>query len=329
MMIETNMNNKIIEVKNLKVRFLLPDSIVYAVRDASFDLKKNEIMGIVGESGSGKSVSCLSMLRQLPKKARTEGKIMIDGQNVLEKEEDWVRKNIRGKKISMVFQDPTMALNPIYSIGWQMKEALMFRRNKIGDAKKEKDFIINILEELKVTDPEQVINKYPHQLSGGMKQRIVVAIALLLQSDILIADEPTTSLDVTIQHEVIDLIVRLKKDHEMSVIFISHDLNLLADYCNRIVVMYGGMVLENGYTDKVYNNPKSPYTSALLKCIPPLTGDKRDFEPIPGEILSSIKVINGCPFEPRCKNRKERCRKEIPKLEKADGERYVRCFYPN
>jgi len=323
------MSEKILEVENLKVNFLLPDSIVYAVRDASFDLKRNEIMGIVGESGSGKSVSCLSTLRLLPKKIKTEGKIIIDGHNILEEEESWVRKNIRGKKISMVFQDPTVALNPIYSIGWQMREALMFRKEKIGDSKKETEFIINILDELKVTDPEQVINKYPHQLSGGMKQRIVIAIALLLQSDILIADEPTTSLDVTIQHEVVEVITRLKKDYEMSVIFISHDLNLLADYCDRMVVMYGGMVLEKGYTDEVYNNPKSPYTRALLKCIPPLTGNKKDFEPIPGEILNPRKVIQGCPFEPRCKKRKEKCGKEIPRLEKTGSERYIRCFYPD
>jgi peptide/nickel transport system ATP-binding protein len=323
------MSEKILVVENLKVNFLLPDSTVYAVRDASFDLNKNEIMGIVGESGSGKSVSCLTTLGLLPKKTRTEGKIIIDGVDILKKEEAWVRENIRGKKISMVFQDPTVALNPIYSIGWQMREALMFRKDRIGDAKKETELIIKILEDLKVTDPEQVINKYPHQLSGGMKQRIVIAIALLLQSDILIADEPTTSLDVTIQHEVVQVITRLKKEYGMSVIFISHDLNLLADYCDRIVVMYGGMVLERGYTDEVYNNPKSPYTKALLKCIPPLTGDKRDFEPIPGEILNPRQVIYGCPFEPRCKNRKEKCRKEIPRLEKAGTERYIRCFYPD
>ncbi len=323
------MSEKILVVEDLKVNFLLPDSTVYAVRDASFDLNRNEIMGIVGESGSGKSVSCLATLGLLPKKTRTEGKIIIAGQNILEKEEAWVRENIRGKKISMVFQDPTVALNPIYSIGWQMREALMFRKDRIGDERKKTDLIVKILEDLKVTDPEQVINKYPHQLSGGMKQRIVIAIALLLQSDILIADEPTTSLDVTIQHEVVEVITRLKKEYGMSVIFISHDLNLLADYCDRIVVMYGGMVLERGYTDEVYNNPKSPYTKALLKCIPPLTGDKRDFEPIPGEILNPRQVIYGCPFEPRCKNRKEKCRKEIPGLEKAGTERYIRCFYPD
>jgi len=323
------MSEKILVVEDLKVNFLLPDSTVYAVRDASFDLNKNEIMGIVGESGSGKSVSCLTTLGLLPKKTRTEGKIIIDGIDILKKEEAWVRENIRGKKISMVFQDPTVALNPIYSIGWQMKEALMFRKDKIGDSKKENALIIKILEDLKVTDPEQVINKYPHQLSGGMKQRIVIAIALLLQSDILIADEPTTSLDVTIQHEVVQVITRLKKEYGMSVIFISHDLNLLADYCDRIVVMYGGMVLERGYTNDVYNNPKSPYTKALLKCIPPLTGDKKNFEPIPGEILNPRQVLYGCPFEPRCKNRKEKCKKEIPRLEKAENERYIRCFYPD
>jgi peptide/nickel transport system ATP-binding protein/oligopeptide transport system ATP-binding protein len=210
-----------------------------------------------------------------------------------------------------------------------MREALRYRKNRIKDKKREKELILNILEELKITDPEDIISKYPHQLSGGMKQRIVVAIALLLQAQILIADEPTTSLDVTIQFEVVELINRIRKDFGMSVILISHDLNLLSDYCDRIVVMYGGIVLESGKTRMVYEQPKSPYTKALIRCIPPLEGDMSNFEPIPGEIVDPRNPPRGCPFHPRCTKSEPKCKNDIPELLELEEERFVRCFYPN
>ena len=323
------MNKNLLEVKNLVTRFFNLNSIIEPVRGVSFHLNKGEILGIAGESGSGKSLTCLSILGLIPPPGKiVNGDIIVEGTNIVGESDKWVRKNISGKKIGMIFQDPLVVLDPVYNVSWQMKEAQLLSKNKGRNKKVSNQILIDILKKMDIADPEEVIYKYPHQLSGGLRQRVVIAIVLLLKPSILIADEATTSLDVTVQKKVLDIISDLRRDDEMSVIIVSHDLNLIAERCDRMIVMYGGLILDSAESKKVLEHPKSPYTQALVKCIPPLYGDKSNFEPIPGEVANIFKMPNGCPFHPRCNKRGKGCDEKIPELIEIEEGHHVRCFYP-
>ena len=319
----------VLEVVDLETQFFTLAGVIKAVRGVTFSLGKNEILGIVGESGSGKSITCLSAMRLVPTPGRiTGGRVFVDGEDILLEKEEELCRNIRGNKISMVFQDPLTALNPTYSIGWQMKEALDLhsgRATKIEDVRGE---LIDALEQMNMPDAEDVLTKFPHQLSGGMRQRVVIAIALLLKPAILIADEPTTALDVTVQAAVLDLIVKLRDDPGMSVIIVSHDLNLIVERCDRTVVMYGGLILESASSKEIISRPRSPYTRALIHCIPPLEEDSSNFDAIPGDAVDLTRPPPGCPFHPRCANRGPGCNELVPDLTEVEAGHLVRCFYP-
>lgn len=321
------MNNKILSIEKLSVDLYGLGYQAKVLKDVSIDLEKGEMLGIVGESGSGKTLTCLSIVQLLPNISKiSSGKIIFESDNLLEKKEDWMRRKIRGKKISMIFQDPTTALDPIYSVQWQMKEALILSGRRMKNKREEKDLLIDSLSKIKIPDAEDVLSKYPHQLSGGMKQRVVIAIALLLKPTLLIADEPTTNLDVTVQHQVLDIIYEEQEKSDMSAILVSHDLHLVSERCKKMVVMYGGMVMEKGETEKILNNPASPYTKSLIACIPPLEGEEANFKPIPGDVINFRNPPKGCPFHPRCLENKEVCAKDVPELFKIDDNHYVNCW---
>ena len=319
----------ILEVIDLETRFFTLAGVIRAVRGVTFSLGKNEILGIVGESGSGKSITCLSVMRLVPTPGRvTGGRVLVEGQDIMLESEDELCRNIRGRKISMVFQDPLTALNPTYTIGWQMKEALDLRSGRATKMEDVRGDLIDALRQMNMPDAEDVLTKFPHQLSGGMLQRIVIAIALLLKPSILIADEPTTALDVTVQAAVLDLIVKLRDDPGMSVIIVSHDLNLIVERCDRTVVMYGGLILESASSKEIIARPRSPYTRALIHCIPPLTEDSSSFNAIPGDAVDLTRPPTGCPFHPRCSNRGPGCDASVPDLTEIEAGHLVRCFYP-
>ena len=318
-----------LKVVDLETKFFTLNTVVHAVRGVTFSLGKSEILGIVGESGSGKSVACLSAVRLVPTPGRvTAGEIYINGQDIMRENEKWLCKNIRGSEVAMVLQDPMTALNPTYTIGWQMKEALDLHSGRTSKMKEVEGDLIEALRHMNMPDPKDVLSKFPHHLSGGMLQRVVIAIALLLKPSILIADEPTTALDVTVQAAVLNLIVKLRDDIGMSVIIVSHDLNLIVERCDRTIVMYGGLVLESASSRDILNRPRSPYTSALIRCIPPLNEDTSAFNAIPGDAVDLARSPPGCPFHPRCLNRGLGCDESIPELVEVEEGHLVRCFYP-
>jgi oligopeptide/dipeptide ABC transporter ATP-binding protein len=324
------MNDKhVLDVLNLQTHFFALDSIVQAVRGVSLSLGGSEILGIVGESGSGKSVTCLSALRLVPTPGKIiSGEIYIKGNDILTKSEEWLRRNIRGKEIAMIFQDPMTALNPTYTVGWQMKEALDLHSEQKLRMNDVEGQLIEALRHMHMPDAEDVLFKYPHQLSGGMRQRVIIAIALLLKPSILIADEPTTALDVTVQARVLDLICGLRDELGLSVILVSHDLNLIVERCDRTIVMYGGLVVESASSETILNQPRCPYTHALIRCIPPLHEQISVFEPIPGDVVDLSRPPKGCPFHPRCLNRGKGCDDSVPELLEIGNNHLVRCYYP-
>lgn len=319
--------NEILQIKNLNVGFFNRKVVTNILRDITFDLKKGEVLGIIGESGSGKSITCLSVIKLLPYPGKIiSGDIIINGMNITNKDDNWMRKNIRGTLISIILQDPMSALNPTYTIGWQMREALILHKTKL---KKQEsiNILIQTLEKMDMADPEELLHKYPHQLSGGMVQRVIIATALLSNPSIIIADEPTTSLDVTTQAKVLDLIIDLRNKMKKSIILVSHDLNLISERCNRCIVMYGGMIMEIADSRKILENSKSPYTDGLVKCIPSLCGDV-SFTPIPGDVIDFTCMPLGCPFEPRCFRRIKKCKNHIPPIEEFETNHMVSCFNP-
>ena len=293
------MKKNIIEVKNLSVSFFTHLGEIKAVRDVSFKLKKGETLGIVGESGSGKSVTAKSIMKllQFPGKIK-EGVIKLNDVDLIKKNE-YEMTAIRGNEIAMIFQDPMTSLNPVFTIGGQIAESLKLHR---GLSKKEcKKVVIEMLELVGISSPEERYKQYPHHMSGGMRQRVMIAMALCCKPLLLIADEPTTALDVTIQAQILDLINQLKVDLEMSVILISHDLGVIADVCQNVIVMYGGKIMESGDIKSIFLNAMHPYTKSLLNSIPTMKMDKSTrlytIKGTPPDLLNPPK---GCPFAPRC-----------------------------
>ncbi len=321
------MPNLLLEVKDLETQFSTPDGTVHAVNGISFSLKEGETLGVVGESGCGKSVTMLSVLRLIPMPPGkiVNGEILFQGQDLMKMSKEEVR-HIRGAKISMIFQDPMTSLNPVLTIGRQMMEPLLLHlgMNK-GQAEKR---VAELLTMVGISDAEAHLSDYPHQFSGGMRQRVMIAMSLACNPELLIADEPTTALDVTIQAQIADLVKRLRDELGMAVIWITHDLGVVAGFAERVLVMYAGFIVENAPVIELYENPKHPYTTALLRSLPRVDGSSigQKLEIIEGLPPALLEKPVACPFAPRCKFVQDKCLKENPVLEERSPEHYVACW---
>ncbi|MDP4170432.1 MAG: ABC transporter ATP-binding protein [Bacillota bacterium] len=316
--------SNLLEVKNLRTSFYEGDAKLEAIRGINFNVNKGEILGIVGESGSGKSVMVKSILGIIPDNAKVDaGEIVLDGRHIenLTKKE---MRTLRGRDISMIFQDPMTALNPLKKAGDHITDLLIRVR---GMNKKEaKNEAIELLRIVGIPSPEKRVNQYPHEFSGGMRQRVLIAMALSCKPKLLIADEPTTALDVTIQAQILELLKKLQSENEMSVVLITHDLGVVATICSRILVMYGGMVMEEGMAEEIFYQPKHPYTKALLNSIPRLDGEKNRLKPIRGSAPSIKDPGNGCPFANRCEIAIDKCVSEVPQYKTFSSTQKCMCF---
>jgi oligopeptide/dipeptide ABC transporter ATP-binding protein len=319
--------NHLLEVKNLQTHFPTRAGLVRAVDDVSFYLDRGELLGLVGESGCGKSITALSIMRLIaPPGKIVAGEIVFDGKNVL-KLSDAEMRTIRGDDIAMIFQDPMTSLNPVFTVGEQIAEALRLHRKLSRKAAHEA--AIAAMREVSIPDPARRVNDYPHQLSGGMRQRVMIAMALACDPKLLIADEPTTALDVTIQAQILELLDGLRKTRELAVLLITHDLGVVAEVADRVAVMYTGKIVEESSVDELFARPKHPYSEGLLRSVPKLTAEdvikKERLATIEGTVPSPTDLPPGCHFAPRCSYRMPRCTEsEIP-LYDLDGDVRVRC----
>lgn len=315
----------ILEIKDLCVEFQTVEGVVHAVDHLNYTLHKGEKLGIVGESGSGKSVSSLGMMQLLPNPPGriTGGEILYHGKDLVKASEKEMQK-IRGNEISMIFQEPMTSLNPIIKCGKQIAESLRLHR---GMKKKEAmEEAVRMMRAVGIANPEVRAHEYPHQMSGGMRQRVMIAMALACQPQILIADEPTTALDVTIQAQILDLIRELNESMGTSVVFITHDLGVVSELCDTVIVMYTGHIVEQASVKELFESPKHPYTKGLLNAIPKITRERNPLETIEGMVPNPTERIEGCSFSPRCPYATDQCRKaEPPMAELSDG-RLVRCW---
>jgi peptide/nickel transport system ATP-binding protein len=316
------MAEPLLEVRDLKVSFRTEDGIVRAVDGISFTVDEGEVVGIVGESGSGKSVTMMSVMRLITDpNVIYQGEILYKGRNLMGLSQDAMRE-VRGEEIAMIFQDPMTSLNPVYTIGWQIEEQLNEHNdlNK-GQARRR---AIQLLSQVGIPKPEQRIDDYPHQFSGGMRQRVMIALALSCNPDLLIADEPTTALDVTIQAQILELIKNLKREFGSAVALITHDLGVVADIADRILVMYAGRIVEQGNKEQIFYDPQHPYTWGLLGSIARLDRPRaRRLTAIAGQPPSLINRPKGCSFRPRCPQAFDRCRAEDPQLTTKVGEGHL------
>lgn len=303
----------LLEVKNLSTYFFTPEGVVKAVNDITYDLEEGEILGLVGESGCGKSVSALSLMRLIANPGRNvAGEVMFNGEELLSKTEAEMRL-IRGKDIAMIFQEPMTSLNPVLTIGLQLTESLMLHLGLDKPAAKQRAGELLLL--VGIPDGDNRLDDYPHQFSGGMRQRVMIAMALSCEPKMLIADEPTTALDVTIQAQILELVQRLCKDNGVAVLVITHNLGVVARYADRVNVMYAGKIVERGTAEDIYHNPKHPYTIGLLASVPRLDEPiKATLEPIQGLPPDLIELPIGCSFRARCKFAIDKCATEVPPL---------------
>ena len=300
----------LLEVRDLHTSFFTPAGEVRAVNGVSFDLERGKVLGIVGESGSGKSVTAYSIMQILASTGKiVSGSIKLDGQELVNAGEK-VMKNVRGNRISIIFQDPMTSLNPTYTIGHQLMEAITLHTDR--DKKQARDRAREMLELVGINESEKRLKQYPYELSGGMRQRVMIAMALACEPDILIADEPTTALDVTIQAQILELMQDLQKKLGMAVILVTHDLGVIADMCDNIVVMYGGRICERGTAHEIFYNPKHEYTRGLLRSIPNVNNMKKKLIPISGTPINMLCMPKGCAFCARCDNAMKVCLTEIP-----------------
>ncbi len=315
---------QILRVNNLVTTFRIQGRTVKAVRGVDLFVREGEILGIVGESGSGKSVSMKSIIRMLPDSADISADEMVfDGTDLLSLKEKQMR-TVRGNRISMIFQDPMTSLDPLKRIGSHIEEVLM-RHQKI-DRKEASRQAVELLQKVGVPSPQTRVRQYPHEFSGGMRQRVLIAMALACHPKLLIADEPTTALDVTIQAQILDLIRDLQMQEQMSVVLITHDMGVVAQLCHRIAVMYGGLIMETADTDDIFEHPMHPYTQALLRSIPSIDeGEGERLIPIGGHAPSLLDPPPGCPFEPRCPYRVPSCREACPGMVKISENHASRC----
>ena len=312
------MSETILSVQNLHTSFTTGKGDVHAVNGVSFNLDRGKILGIVGESGSGKSVTAYSIMRILESNGRiSEGKILYKGEDIAQFSEKQMRE-FRGKCCSIIFQDPMTSLNPVFTIGYQLKEAIELHTSRKG--KEAEDRAIEMLTLVGVNEPEKRIKQYPFELSGGMRQRVMIAMALSCEPDILIADEPTTALDVTIQAQILELMQDLQKKLGMAIIMVTHDLGVIADMCDEIIVMYGGRVCERGTAEDIFYRPAHEYTKGLLRSIPIVDRMGQRLVPIPGTPINLLNMPKGCAFCPRCENAMKICLEEkAPEMQMPDG----------
>lgn len=317
---------RLLSVTDLHTSFYTASGEVKAVNGVSFNLDKGKVLGIVGESGSGKSVTAYSILQILSNPGRiASGSIKYKEQELVGASKE-VMQGIRGNKISIIFQDPMTSLNPVFTVGNQLIEAILLHTNRNKDEAKER--AIEMLKLVGVNEPEKRINQYPHEFSGGMRQRVMIAMALACEPDILIADEPTTALDVTIQAQILDLMKDLQKKFGMAIILITHDLGVVADMCDEIIVMYAGKVCERGTADEIFYNPKHEYTKGLLKSIPSIQTNKEPLHPIGGNPVDLLNMPDGCAFAPRCDKAMKICLHNKPK-EMIINDKHISCCWQN
>jgi len=295
--------------------------------DVELSCKSGERVALVGESGSGKSLTGLSVLKFLPESLKVNGKIDVDGTDVLSLKGEELRR-FRWEKVAMVFQDPSSSLNPLMKVGEQVAEALMFHGFR-GNKSELKERVLELFKMVQIPEAEKRLNAYPHHLSGGLKQRIAIAMALACNPNYLIADEPTTALDVTVQKRILELLVELSAKRKMGTVLITHDMGIVEEFAERVFVVYSGFTVESGSREDIFFNPLHPYTEGLIASSPKLTGKpKRKLPAIPGNVPEPSERPKGCPFHPRCKKVKEICRVEVPPTVEVEG-RKVRCFFPN
>lgn len=318
-------DRKVLEVEDLKTVFKSRGQEVHAVRGVSLVVEEGEILGLVGESGSGKSVTMKAVLGILPENAEVScGSMKLNGVELKELKNEEYRK-MRGKDMTMIFQDPMTALNPLIKIGKQLEEVILRHGNCSKAEAKER--AVTMLRKVGIPMPEQRLNQYPHEFSGGMRQRVLIAMALACEPKLLIADEPTTALDVTIQAQILDLLKDLEKEYNTSIVLITHDMGVVATVCSKVAIMYGGLIMECGTSEEIFYDPKHPYTKALLRAIPSLDLEEGErLQSIPGLPPSLVNPPAGCPFAKRCEYAKERCYKELPKYQKFSETHRAMCF---
>lgn len=318
------MDKPVLEVEGLKTSFFTDDGVVPAVDHVDFYIKPGEILGVVGESGCGKSVTSLSIMGLVPPPGKVvSGHIRFKGEELTKASERRMRQ-IRGNEIAMIFQEPMTSLNPVFTIGYQLIEGIRLHKNI--SKKKARQQAIDILKLVGMPRAERVIDEYPHQLSGGMRQRVMIAMAMACEPEILIADEPTTALDVTIQAQILDLMKKLNEGLKTSILLITHDLGVVAEICDRIVVMYAGKIVEEGTTRTIFKNPQHPYTEGLIQSVPDMRAKKDRLYSIPGNVPKPGTVQRGCHFAPRCRYAFDRCTTEDPQLFETEDGHQVRCF---
>lgn len=304
--------NPILEIKNLVVSFFTGNGEVQAVRDVSFHVDEGETLGIVGESGSGKSVTSLSILQLLASTAKIKsGEIIFKGEDISRLSGKKIRE-LRGNKIAMIFQDPMSSLNPLITVGKQVEEMLEIHKTEMSKGERKQE-VLRLFDLVRIPEAEKRYNFYPHEFSGGMRQRVMIAMALACKPDVLIADEPTTALDVTIQDQILRLLDELQKETHTSILFITHDLGVVAELCDRVIVLYGGMVMEEAPVTDIFQTPRHPYTMGLMKSIPGIDQNKaQKLEPILGSPPDMLNPPKGCPFAPRCSYARNICGSKMP-----------------
>jgi oligopeptide/dipeptide ABC transporter ATP-binding protein len=321
------MGTQLLDVRDLRTYFITSHSVVKAVDGVSFHVDENETLGIVGESGCGKTVTCLSILRLIPQPTGRimGGEILLDGEDILAMTERQIQK-LRGRKISMILQDPMVSLNPVFTIGDQIGEAITTHTKVKGP-----DLIAKVVEALKlvrIPAPNERVRDYPHQMSGGMKQRVVGAISISSRPRLLIADEPTTSLDVTVQAQYLQLLKDIQRELRMAIIFVTHDFGIVATMCDRVAVMYAGKIVETAPVRDIFHRPAHYYTSCLLQAVPKLRTKVNTLVSIEGQPPKLDNLPDGCKFAPRCPRADDMCRREEPSLLLLNGNHYVRCLHP-
>jgi len=319
------MKNPLLEVRSLTTQFFTEDGVVRAVEDVSFEIFPGEILSLVGESGCGKSVTGLSLLRliSIPPGKIVSGELLFDGRDLMELGEREMER-VRGNDISMIFQEPMTSLNPVFTIGNQIMEAIQLHQNL--DKKEARRRAIEMLDRVRIPSPEVRIDSYPHQLSGGMRQRAMIAMALSCQPKLLIADEPTTALDVTIQAQVLRLLKEIQSEMEMAVMLITHDLGVVAEIADRVAVMYAGRIVETGPIEAIFGEMRHPYTKGLWESIPQLKEKRRRLNAITGQVPDPMNLPAGCKFHPRCYLMIDDCKKEEPPLYPVNGKHFSRCL---
>ena len=321
------MAEPLLSVRDLEVRFKTERGIVHAVNGISFDINPGETLGIVGESGCGKSVTSLALLGILARNGRvTKGEARFEGRDLLKLSDNELRK-IRGREIAMIFQDPMSSLNPVLTVGRQIREALQTHFEL--DRKEANERAADLLRQVGIPSPDVRLGDYPHQFSGGMRQRAMIAMALAGEPKLLIADEPTTALDVTIQAQILDVLRKLVSERDTALILITHDLGVVAGMCERVNVMYAGMFMETGSADQLFGQPRHPYTLGLLQSVPRLDAVKgRRLHPIEGQPPNMLRAPSACPFAPRCRFEVPQSREDVPPLKELEPGRHVACFNP-